>query len=125
MDYQFPHLKNPESYTCKIFDYNKGHGQLRIHLRHLENPEKQFYYIFGSVEYFSGQLYKRWNGAHFSIGSDSEMLEIARRLEDFNNRSDDELIGSPFRRKLYKIKLPQDTTLILAGTGVGITKTLR
>jgi len=106
-------LQNPELYSCKIFSYHKGHGRLYIHVGHLEDKDNSFFYMFRSVHYFAGQLYFRWTGAYFSIASDKEMLKVARRLEHMNHRSDEYIVKSQLR--LYKIKLPQDTTLILAG----------
>lgn len=118
MAHLLPKLENPELYRCKIFRYDKGHGQLHIHLRNSEDKQDAFFYLFSSIHYFSGQLYRAWNGANFVVGTPAELLEVARRIEGFHHKSDAELLSHKLNLCLYTVQLPYDTMLILSGAAI-------
>ncbi len=76
----FDEINNPESVTCWIVTYNKGHGMLCI-LAYtndgIRTHKDSFYIYFSSVVYFSGPM--SWHGAHFQIGSEKDAREIVKR----------------------------------------------
>lgn len=104
-------LDEPDQYECFVRRFYIGHGTLTVVIRRKDNRTANRYLVFSSVEYFSGAI--RWYGANFTIKPDDEALALLRKVERFENYSDEKLLSPPSYR-LYEVQTKFDKIRILA-----------
>ncbi len=81
----------PQSCSCRVWRYMYSHSMLSINAFQL-NPEKTYYLLFTSVEFYEGPLF--WEGADYQIGSSGHCLDILHRTERFDDIPDAHLSKS-------------------------------
>jgi hypothetical protein len=72
-------INDPQSYSCSIIAYIRGHGQMIIEVMEtLEDTyEPSFYLLLDSVWYFEGPTH--WQGADFRLSSFEEVKELLKQ----------------------------------------------
>jgi hypothetical protein len=102
-------LENPVSCFCQITKFKLSHRAMDIQL-----IEEEKFLIFVGVIYFQGPI--QWKGANFTVGVESDMLSLLRRVYPLLIQSPDNLLIELY--KLYQVVDTEFNILILAHNGI-------
>lgn len=111
-------LPNPGTWSCRILNLAPGHGLLTIKLtnRSVKTIVSQIEFVH--VEYFAG--WTVWKGANFRVGTESELVDLARRITPtYKMLSDQELLSlSPFvHNSLFICETVDDASIYIIANG--------
>lgn len=75
-------IGDPETYSCRVWDYAVGHSVLTIEvirIRYPGLPDDLFFLEFDSVRYYEGPL--TWQGAEFCTADLERYLNLLLKLQ--------------------------------------------
>lgn len=89
-------IDHPETYTCRMWRYNPGKGELAFFVTRdtmSQITHRDFYLVFDDVRYFAGPTF--WKGADFCTASLKDYSRLMLRLKSKDKLSTTELNEAP------------------------------